>query len=240
MRAGIKFLSYLVLLTGVFVFGYFMFAYHAKVMRAVPTAADAESDTPTTRKPSPFNDDYRRMMLFGSGWLISVLGLGLLFGRDISHFIANRAVKLLYADEAVDVKSAEYEHMQREWEAGNYLEAIRLLRDYHKSNPREVHTLFRIAEIYENDLKSYLAAALEYEEILRHKLQPERWGWTAIHLCNLYSRLNKPDKVVELLRRIESEYGQTAAAEKARKRLNVQSAPETTEIEEDPPASCDV
>ena len=240
MRASVKFLLYLALLTGVCVLGHFMYAYHAKVMLAVPTAADADSDASTARKPSPFNDDYRRMMFYGGGWLIFVIGLGLLFGRDISHFIANRAVKLLYADEAIDVKSAEYEHVQREWEAGNYLESIQLLRDYHKNRPREVHTLFRIAEIYENDLKSYLAAALEYEEILRHKLQSERWGWTAIHLCNLYSRLNRPDKVVELLRRIESEYGQTAAAEKARKRLAMKSTPETTEIEEDPPASCDV
>ena len=243
MRAVVKFLLYLVLLTGAGVLGYFMFAYHAKVVVDAPDAGDvssADSSAPTSRKLSPFNEDYRRMMLFGGAWLIDVLCFGLLLGRDISHFFANRAVRLLYSEEAADVKSAEYERVQREWEAGNYLDAIQLLRDYHKSNPREVHTLFRIAEIYENDLKSYLASALEYEEILRHRLQPERWGWTAIHLCNLYSRLNKPEKVVELLRRIESEYGQTAAAEKARKRLTMQSAPETTEIEEDPPASCDV
>ena len=64
-----------------------------------------------------------------------------------------------------------------------------------------------------------LAAALEYEEVLKQKLAPERWGWAAIHLCNLYLKLDQHDKSVALLRRIDSEYGETAAAEKARKRL---------------------
>jgi hypothetical protein len=77
----------------------------------------------------------------------------------------------------------------------------------------------RIAEIYEKDLKNNLAAALEYEEVLKHKLQPERWGWAAIHLCNLYFRLNQEQKGFDLLRRIVNDYPNTAAAEKARKRL---------------------
>ena len=52
------------------------------------------------------------------------------------------------------------------------------------------------------------------------KLPPERWGWAAVHLCNLYSsKLNQPHKAIILLQRIVTEYGETAAAEKARKRL---------------------
>src|SRR5204862_8000866 len=78
----------------------------------------------------------------------------------------------------------------------------------------------RIAEIYEKDLQNYLAAALEYEEVLKQKLPPERWGWAAVHLCNLYtSKLNQSDKGIFLLQRIATEYGETAAADKARKRL---------------------
>ena len=61
---------------------------------------------------------------------------------------------------------------------------------------------------------------LEYEEVLNHKLQPERWGWAAIHLCNLYFKLNQEEKGYTLLRRIVKEYPQTPAAEKARKRLS--------------------
>jgi hypothetical protein len=68
-----------------------------------------------------------------------------------------------------------------------------------------------------------LAAALEYEEVLKQKLPAEQWGWTAIHLCNLYSsKLNQPDKAIALLRRIDSDFGATSAAEKARQHLDIQ------------------
>src|SRR2546429_1724554 len=104
--------------------------------------------------------------------------------------------------------------------SGNFLEAIQLMRDYLKQNPREQHVALRIAEIYEKDLQNFLAAALEYEEVLKQKLPPERWGWAAIHLCNLYtSKLNQPDKAIALLQRLVTDYSRTAAAEKARKRL---------------------
>jgi hypothetical protein len=79
----------------------------------------------------------------------------------------------------------------------------------------------RIAEIYEKDLNNPLAAALEYEEVLTKKLEPERWGWSAIHLCNLYYRMDQQAKADALLHRIVREYGQTAAAKKARERLGL-------------------
>jgi hypothetical protein len=85
----------------------------------------------------------------------------------------------------------------------------------------------RIAEIYEKDLGNQLAAALEYEEVLKHKLPAERWGWAAIHLCNLHYRLNQPEKARKLLQRIAEEYPRTGAARKARARLGM------TELEEE-------
>ena len=101
------------------------------------------------------------------------------------------------------------------------------MRDYLKANPREQHVAIRIAEIYEKDLQNPLAAALEYEELLKQKLQPEQWAWTAIHLCNLYNgKLSQPDKANVLLRRIVDEYGETSAAEKARKRLGIDNEEE--------------
>ena len=86
-------------------------------------------------------------------------------------------------------------------------------------------------------MNNHLAAALEYEEVLKKKLNPERWGWAAIHLANLYAgKLNQPKKATALLRRIDSEYGQTSAANKARQRLtqldpNFVSAAAAAEIE---------
>jgi hypothetical protein len=67
---------------------------------------------------------------------------------------------------------------------------------------------------------------LEYEEILKKKLPAERWGWAAIHLANIYSgKLNKLSEAEALLHRIIKEYGQTAAAKKARERLGVPESP---------------
>jgi hypothetical protein len=77
----------------------------------------------------------------------------------------------------------------------------------------------RIAEIYETNMGNFLAAALEYEELLKKKIHPERWGLRAIHLCNLYHKLNQPAKATALLEKIATDYSQTAAAKKAREKL---------------------
>ena len=56
----------------------------------------------------------------------------------------------------------------------------------------------------------------------------EKWGWTAVHLANIYSgRLNQPDKAIATLERLAKEYPETAAARKARQRLGI---PEPTEF----------
>jgi TolA-binding protein len=172
-----------------------------------------------------------RAIGYGAGFFVMVVGLALLLGNDISNFFGNRALKLLYDDEGETPSTPEYEIAEQEWANGNYLEAIRLMRDYLNQHPREQHVALRIAEIYEKDLQNPLAAALEYEEVLKHRLPAERWGWAAIHLCNLYFRLGQQEKAVTLLRRIDSEYGHTSAAEKARKRL-AQLEPSSNEIDE--------
>ena len=94
------------------------------------------------------------------------------------------------------------------------------MREYNSLYPGEYHAHKRIAEVYENDLASYRAAAMEYEEILQMDLQPKRWGWAAIHLCNLYSgKLGETEKALELLRRVAEECADTTPGEKARDRL---------------------
>jgi hypothetical protein len=147
------------------------------------------------------------------------LGFGIFGAHELSHFISERTVKHLY-DDVAEVTGKDYDAAEDAWANGNYLEAISMMRDYLTQNPRQIHVSIRIAEIYEKDLKNPLAAALEYEEVLKNKLPPEQWAWMAIHLCNLYmSGLNQKDKAIALLLRIDAEYGQTTAADKARKRL---------------------
>jgi tetratricopeptide (TPR) repeat protein len=139
----------------------------------------------------------------------------------VASQFGQRVVQTLLDDGEEAPKGPDYEAAEQEWAKGDYLEAIRLLREYLEKNPRAQHVALRIAEIYEKDLSNPLAAALEYEEVLKQKLPPERWGWAAIHLCNVYTgKLNQPQKGIDLLRRIVTEHGETAAAEKARGRLD--------------------
>ncbi len=170
-------------------------------------------------EPPPDKSSSSRIGLDVAMFLGCLLGFGLLVGHGVSQYVGQKSIKTIYNDEGEGMDNPGYDEAEQAWADGHHLEAIQLMRNYLQKNPREQHVALRIAEIYEKDLKNPLAAALEYEEVLTKKLEPERWGWAAIHLCNLYYKLNQADKAFLLLKRIEAEYGQTAAAEKARKRL---------------------
>lgn len=185
---------------------------------AVPVA-EASEDDGAIRRSSP---RMGRMMAYGIGMFFTLIGLSVMIGHDVSRYLANRVDDFIFNDNLEGVKDPEYEEAERVWAAGQHLDAIQLMRDYLKRHPREQYVALRIAEIYEADLHNYLAAALEYEEVLKKRLPAERWGWAAIHLSNLYSgKLNKTEQATTLLRRIVDEYGQTAAAKKARERLGI-------------------
>src|SRR5205085_940131 len=147
-----------------------------------------------------------QMMTYGAFGLVCVFGLALLVARDLTHVFAQRVEKFIFDEDLEGERSPEYEEAEKVWANGKHLEAIQLMREYLQAHPREQYVALRIAEIYEKDLGNYVAAKLEYEEIIKKNLPPERWGWAAIHLSNLYSgRLNKPDQAQVLLRRIIEE-----------------------------------
>jgi TolA-binding protein len=175
---------------------------------------------------------------FGA-FLISTLGFGLLLAYDLSHFFAARFHAFILDENAETEKDPEYEEAEKLWADGQHLEAIQHMRDFLKRKPYAVYAAVRIAEIYEKDLGNYLASALEYEEILKKDLPDEHWGWTAIHLANLYNgKLNQPTKAETLLKRIVDRYPKTAAARKARERLGLpqpSDEPPPAEPEEPPP-----
>ena len=162
---------------------------------------------------------YGKMIRYGLLCALGFIGFAFLLARDVSQFFANKAEQSLFNDDGAPV-DPEYEQAEELWKDGKYLEALNAMREYLGKHPREQYVALRIAEIYEENLHNPLAAALEYEELLKKKLPAERWGWAAIHLANLYSgKLNQSEKSILLLRRIDSDYGQTAAANKARERL---------------------
>ena len=227
MNRTVKLVLYTVLTISTCLFGYLAFANYTRLMSGVLENAQAgPSDVPAleTRGNTLVTRGYAKVMIYGAIFFVSVVALGFLLGHDIAHYMGDRVLRGVHNDEGEGMADPDYEAAEQVWADGNYLEAIQLMRDYLKRNPREQHVAIRIAEIYEKDLNNNLASALEYEEVLKQKLQQERWGWTAIHLCNLYFRMNQPDKAVALLRRIDTEYGETAAADKARKRLALYDA----------------
>jgi len=182
-----------------------------------PAAAPAQGLAPVPQAGAM----HAAMIRYLAAFVGAAIGLGLLIASDITRYFSFQSADYLFGDIGDAPHDPEYERAEAEWTNGKYLDAIQMMRDYLQKNPRQLHAALRIAEIYEKDLRNYVAAALEYEEALKHKLPAERWGWAAIHLCNLYSRLNQPDKALSLLRRIADEYPRTGAARKARRRLGI-------------------
>jgi TolA-binding protein len=188
----------------------------------------AQPSSPGVARPQSRSAAVTSLAIF----ILAILALGLLAAWDVTQFLGGRAGRSVMAEDYITPTDPDYELAEAEWAKGNHLDAINLMRDYLKRNPAEQHAAIRIAEIYEKDLNNFLAAALELEEVLGKKLPPEKWGWTAIHLANLYSgRLNQPQKAMGVLERILREHPSTAAAKKARQRMGL---PE--EAEEAPPA----
>lgn len=228
-----KILAYIVCITLTVVFGIFTLRYHKESSQhavAAPLSQDA------TSRENPIDAAYTRMLMCGAVLLFSFCGLALLVARDVSAFVGTKASSLYYDEDEVSdgSRNATYEQADQAWNDGNYLEAIRLLRLYIQNNPREQHAALRIAEIYEKDLGNYLAAALELEEVLKSKLRPDRWGWTAIRLSNLYTgKLRQTDKAVALLNELVEKHPETKAADKARRRLALMERADNAVIQEE-------
>jgi hypothetical protein len=192
---------------------------------AVPATAAPPGATQVGRR----GDRQSGAFLWLGGFVICLLGVGVLAAWEIAHWTSRRAGDVLFADDAPDARDPEYDAAEAEWAKGNHLDAVRMMREYLDKNPSEQYVAIRIAEIYEKDLHNYLAAVLELEEVINKRLPAERWGWTAIHLANLYSgRLHQPEKAVGVLERIIREHPTTGAARKARERLGIPE--ETAEV----------
>jgi hypothetical protein len=170
-----------------------------------------------------------RMLTYAAAFFGTLVGFGLLVAWEFSHYLGQKAEEFVFNDEGEGVHDPEYDEAEQLWANGRHLDAISHLREFLKKDPRQIHAAIRIAEIYEKDLNNPLAAALEYEEILTKKLPPERWGWSAIHLVNLYKGpLRKEEQAVALLERIAHEHPRTGAAKKARARLGLPEPVEAT------------
>ena len=160
------------------------------------------------------------LMGYFAGMIISILTFAFFVARDVGNLAGNRFAIGYFSKSAKSEKADLYEEAEQLWADGAYIESIDALRNYLEKYPGEFHAHQRIAEIYENDLASYRAAAMEYESILTIELSAKRWGWAAIHLCNLYSgKLGETEKALNLLRRVADECADTTPGQKAYERL---------------------
>jgi TolA-binding protein len=178
------------------------------------------------------------------GWLGGFVGMMLvlagLVAWEVAQWFSRRTGSVVFSEDAPSQNDPEYDAAEAEWAKGNHLDAIALMREYLSRNPREQYVAIRIAEIYEKDLSNPLAATLELEEVLTKGLSREKWGWTAIHLANLYSgSMNQPAKAMAILERVIAEYPETGAAKKARSRLGIpeEAAPAEEAVAETPPGT---
>ena len=218
MKPSVKIVIYVVLLTAGILFAHH-FLVSMNELDAVGKAIASKPDSELTGLNGTGKDSHSVMTYLALFCLTAII-FGFFFAHELSNFIASRTLKLLHLDETSGIRDTEYEKADEAWRNGNHIEAIQLLREYVRNHPREIHALVRIAEIYDKDLKNYPAAALEYEKVIEYPFSPDRWGWLAIRLANIYTgELGEKDKALALLRRIVADYGQTRAAEKARQRL---------------------
>jgi TolA-binding protein len=219
MSRPVKIAVYAVLVVCLVLFGLLAARTYNRA-RAERAKIESVNSTPEPGSPQVARPSSGGWALYGALALGALVVLALMVARDVSHVVADKVDDFVFNDDLKGVRDPEYEEAEKVWANGSHLEAIQLMRDYLKKHPSEQYVALRIAEIYEKDLHNYLAAALEYEEVLKKRLPSDRWGWAAIHLSNLYSgKLEKPEQAEALLRRIITEYPQTPAAKKARERL---------------------
>lgn len=201
MKGMAKTAAYIVtaLMAGVFAFCYIR--EHSLVAHQGPGASHA------------------RMIVYLVLLVLAVISLGMVCAGDFKRFLAGKAEEWAVQGSVSTGPVAEFEEAQRLRSAGRPLDAIGVLREYLQANPYELHTMSKIAEIYRYDLNNDLAAALEYEELLKHKLPDDQWAWAALHLAKLYGRRNELEKSLALLERLDSDYSHTVAGRRAKKAL---------------------
>ena len=154
-------------------------------------------------------------------WLGGFVGcavlLALRLSWDLGQFLGNRAENGILQGDPPPVPPPAWSEADEWLRQGEPLKAVNVLRDHLQTHPHELRVHYRIAEIYTDPLRNPLAAALEYEALLGRRLDPERWGWTAIRLARLYRELREFDKADAVLQRVTDEHAQTGAARKAGK-----------------------
>src|ERR1041384_2986232 len=126
----------------------------SRVAKPAPPAAAPSPEPVVTAsgEKSGTKKGFGRMIAFFGGFVCVAIAFGLMVAHDISQFFGNQTVGFLFNDEGEGIASPEYEEAEAVWANGEYLDAIRMMREYYQEHPRELYVGLRIAETYEKEL----------------------------------------------------------------------------------------
>ena len=166
--------------------------------------------------------NYLGMLGYTIGFAGALVVLGFVAAQDFGHLLKFRLGKEVSYVDARSERNSNYERAEQIALKGQPREAIRALEAIVAKHPNHIHSILRIAELYDKELHDFQNAALHYEELLRQKIPSEQWGWIAIRLANLYSgKLNQPETAIALISRLAAEHPETQAGAKALKRMGM-------------------
>lgn len=194
----------------------------AKPSAAAPIATPGEDgeETTTVRTNRRVGRNYFRLLGYTVGFAAAMLVLGFVAAQDFGHLLKFQLGKEVSYVDARSERKAQYERAEHLALKGSAHDAIKLLQAIIAKHPNHVHSILRIAELYDKELRDFPNAALHYEEVLKLKIPDEQWGWVAIRLANIYSgKLSQPQLALDLIRRLAAERPGTQAGAKALKRL---------------------
>jgi hypothetical protein len=159
----------------------------------------------------------------GYGWfavyLVIGAGLAIVTAKDISTLCGDLAGSLFVGGGRLPAITPALWKVERLRKQRKPLAAINVLRDYQAAHPRHWQAALRIAELYQHDLKEPLPAALEYEQILKHRLPRRARADIMLRLAACHLLLRNGEKSAAVLREVLKNYPGAPAAETAARRL---------------------
>ncbi|MBL6766332.1 MAG: hypothetical protein ISQ14_15370 [Verrucomicrobiae bacterium] len=166
------------------------------------------------------NRHYIRLIGNGIAFALLFVITGFFFAHQMGDILRfDFGQKIQYVDE-VTSDQERYEKAEYLILKGSFRDAVEMLKQITKNDPAHFEAHLRMAEVLDKNLEAYEEAAPAYEAALKLKFHPERWSWTAVRLCNIYSgKLGQGNRALKLMRRLVAEQPHTAGAAKVKKRL---------------------
>jgi tetratricopeptide (TPR) repeat protein len=152
------------------------------------------------------------------GFLLTVAGF--LFAQDVGDVLRFRMnQKIQYVDDYSE-KNEDAERGVYLLRKGKHPQGLEILRKVVAADPEAWEAQLAIAEHYDKTKENWTQAASDYEDLLQMEMPAEKWGWTAIRLCNIYTgKLDEVGRALLILKRLAVELPDTGAGAKAQKRL---------------------